>query len=1211
MTSSILPARSHNAKKQLPRIMKLTTVLLIVTMMQVSAAGFAQRLTLNQRSISIKQVFKEIKKQTGYDVFYLPEMIKGNNKIKASFFNTPIEDVMERCLEGKSLIFKIEDKTVVVTKREPSFFEKINDFFAPPIDIKGRLIDENGDALVGASIVIKGTERKTVTRDNGEFSLTNVDEKAILVISFIGYETKEVSAISNLGNIKMALSTGKLDEISVVSTGYQTISKERAPGAFDLVRQDVLSKRPVSNISTALQGMVAGMQGKENADGSINFLIRGNSSMYVDARPLVVVDGFPVSGSDFSTINPNDVENITVLKDAAAASIWGARAANGVIVIVTKKGKTAKSGLTIDANVFTRIAKLTDLNLLLGNATSAEHVNYERMAFQNGWKPFSEYAGAFPTDLNKPLTLAQELLYANKAGRLSTPAMNTSLDSLGRIDNHKQISDQLLQRAFLTQYNVGLTQLSEKSRSYVSLMFEDNKSRYQGTGYNRYVINFNNEYKPAKFITFNFGLFLQYKKQQASGASLAEIGRLSPYETLLNPDGSYSANLASIESGGVGSAIGMAGRNRYLVSQLPMNQFPYSDWNYNLLREVRGRNLTSQEYNARIQTGFNIKILSGLSFDTKLQYERGKADIDNYYSEDTYYARDMVNNYVEYNNSTRMVSKMYLPKGGLGRSNNNNTSSYVFRNQFNYVKDLGTKHSINAIAGMEMSQYRADTRLNPWLYGYNPDRLQASVPPYGYGSSASLVKMVTGESWYLFDEISYGNGTGNTVLGYDLNRYVSFYGNASYTYDRKYTISGSVRSDASNFITKKSSLRWSPLWSVGGLWNIKEENFAADITWIDRLSLRATYGRNGNVEKSTSTSALIALGTTLSPTTGTLTAYVSDNGNPTLRWEKTTTSNLGVDFTLFKGQLFGKIDVYSKVGKDITGVVALAAATGTTSQKFNNAGITNRGIEVELGTQVKIPGIPVTYNTSLNYAYNKNEIKNLYYPTLFAYQMTSPGTTYVEGRPINPVYTFNYLGMNAGIPQVAGVNGSATPMDNTSLLFTALGRQVLNYAGTATPPHTAGWYNTFGYKNFNLSVLFIGKFGGVYRNGIFDYGTSVGSGAKTTINRYISDVYAGRADIPSFPRANDPQFTVWSLYAPYLQSLVESSSYIECKEITLDYNLSAIMSKKLGFRNVKVFAQMRDLGLVWAANKNGFNPDWLPGTDRPLGTYTLGLNVGF
>ena len=1170
--------------RQIIRVMKLTMLLMSVCLLQVSAATKAQ-VYLTSKGEPLQKVLKLLSKQSGYNFVYTTNDLKDLKTGSINLKNASIEAALKACFEGQPLVYKIADKTVMIKKESKSLIDKLTDFFQA-IDVTGKVTDEQGQPLPGASVKVKGGSQTTTTDKNGEFRLRQIDPAAILVISFVGFQPMELKASEVKGTITMRPLDNALKEVTV-STGYQSLLKERAPGAFDQVGQDVLSNRPVSNPSTALQGLVAGMQGKENADGSVSFLIRGSSSMYGERAPLIVVDGFPVANNDFSTINPNDIESVTVLKDAAAASIWGARAANGVIVIATKKTKSGKAGLTVNASAFTRISERTDLNQLVPHATSAEQINLEKMAFLNRWV-FNESAGSFPDDLTKPLTLGQELLYANKNGTLSTAAMNTSLDSLSRINNQGQIGDLLLRRAVLSQYNVDFSMIGDQSKSYASLLFEDNKTRYKGTGYKRYGLNFSNEYKFTNFLTFNFGLYLQYKEQNVSGATPTEMRELSPYETLLKPDGNYSVNLNTF--------------NREVLSGLPLNDFPYADLSYNLLREVRGRKFKTQDYNARIQAGFNVRIIPGLNFDTKLQYERGKTDIDNYYSEDTFYARNLVTQNLEYFSDTRTVGRQFLPKGGIGKSIDANAASYVFRNQLTFVKDFGTKHSINAIAGTETSQYRTDTQDNPWLYGYYPDKLQSTVPPYGYGSSVEPLVDIEGYETEL--------PGGSAVLGYGLDRFVSYYSNAAYTYDRKYTISGSIRTDASNYITRIPSLRWAPLWSVGGLWNIKAERFAENINWLDRLSLRVTHGRNGNVEKTTSTNTLLKVSTSPNATTGTITALILDNGNPTLRWEKTTTTNLGIDYVLFKGKLFGKLDIYNKKGTDITGVIALPAAAGTTSQKFNNAGITNRGIELELGTQLKLPGIPVTYTTSLNYAYNKNVVNDLYYPALNAAQMLDIPNAFVQGRPINPVYSLTYAGTIAGVPQVSGPNGQPSTFNSYTLL-SGLGSQFLNYEGTLIPPHTAGWYSTFAYRNLSLSVLLIGKFGGVYRNETYNYNFAYVGSRKTIANSYISDVFAGRTDIPSFPSPNESNMYLWNQYVPYLSGLVESSSYIECKEVMLNYTLPATMMEKTKLRNVKVFAQLRDLGMVWTANKKGYNPDWLPGTERPLATCTFGVNIGF
>lgn len=1164
--------------------MRLTTIIVIASLMQVSAATFGQRITIDKRNTSIENILKEIRKQSGYSFIYDVKTLSNAQKINISVNDVTVEDALKTTFYGLDLNYEIDGKIVSVKKKEKSLVDKIVDYFAQ-IDIRGKVLDADGNPLPGASVKVKGTGQATVTDNNGNFILSNVAEDAAIEIAFIGYQTLTVKAKAELGSMRLALSVEKLQEITV-STGYQTLLKERAPGAFSSINRDELDKRPVANLSTALAGMVAGVQAKENADGSMQLLVRGNSSLYADRSPLLIVDGFPISETDFSSINPNDVENITVLKDAAAASIWGAKSGNGVIVITTKRNTKRNKGIHIEGSVFTRVAKLTDLDQVLTQAGSADQVAYERMAFNKGWF-FSPYAGSF-TDVNKPLTLAQELLYANKNGKLSLDKMNASLDSLSRISNRNQIEDLLMRRAMLSQYNVSFTGASDRSNTYASLLAEDSKTRFKGSQYKRYNLNFAHDYKLTRFLSFNFGLNLQYRDNESSGATIEEMQGLSPYETLLQPNGSYSVNLNN--------------RNREQLALLPLNRFPYADWNYNLLREVNNRKFGSEDINARLNAGFNVKLIKGLTFDTKVQYEQRRVDISNYYGEETYFARDLINSTLEYNNTTKTVGRVFIPKGGIEASRRTDMKSYVFRNQLSFDSDFSTRHHVNAIAGMEISQAQLNTRNNPWQYGYFPEKLTSTVPVYGYGSSVDLFTNFQGFSTTL--------SGGNTVLGYNLDRYVSYYANAAYTYNRKYTFSASVRADASNFITDDPALRWSPLWSVGALWNIRSEDFMKNADFVNHLNLRITYGRNGNVEKSSSTRAIISVSTSPSTTTGTLTATITDNGNPSLRWEKTTTTNVGLDFSLLGQKLNGKIDLYRKIGTDITGLIALPAAAGTTSQRFNNAGITNKGIEIELGTNLQLPAIPVTWVTSFNYAYNKNYVNDLFSPVTLTAGYLDPAFAFVQGRAINPVYSFTYAGMVNGIPQVVGPNGVNASFNSTTAFSSNAGLTFLNYEGTLTPPHTLGWFNTFRYKNFSLSALLMGKMGGVYRSPAFNYSAYVGSN-KTFVNKFVADVLAGRSDIPGFANTNEGNLYLWDRYVPYLSSLIESSSYVEFKELMIDYALPQKISSKIGAQNFKVFAQVRDLGLIWTANKNSYHPDWLPGTDRPLTTYTFGVNFKF
>lgn len=1176
------------------RVMKLTAMLLLICGLSVSATTSSQTITYSGKDVTMEKVFAAIEAQTGYVVVGSAKTIKSSARVTLQVSQMSLASFLELLRESKPFDFEIRSKTIFIKEKTPAKNIHLSPLFTSAPPVSGVVRDASGNPLSGATVKVKKKNTTTVTDAEGRFTIS-ANDGDILVISYVGYDAKEYKVVRGQ-EVLVSLTVAKQElELAtvVVNTGYQRISKERATGAYDVVNKDMIQKRPVSNVSTALYGLVPGMQGKEKSDGTFNFLVRGTSSMYADAKPLVVVDGFPVADTSFTTINPNDIESITVLKDAAAASIWGARSANGVIVVTTKQARSGDR-LRVEVNAFTRIGDKIDLGQVTRTASTQDFIRYEELAWKNNWA-LSKFSGSF-NQLRTSLTLAQELLYANETGKITADVMNRGLDSLRGIDNRGQIEDLLLQRPVLSQYNINISGGTDKLRSLASFMFENNKDGYVGNQYKRFMLNFNNQYRPTKWLSFFMNASVQYTDQTSSGATVSELQQLSPYETLLNPDGSYSVNLNAI--------------NRQLFSTLPAKSLPYADWSYNLLREVRGREFSTEDLNARIQLGMSVNILKGLSFDTKLQYERRKTDYKNYYSESTFYARDMINYNIEYTPATQTVGKVFLPKGGIqtprtiGNTTINNTTneSYVFRNQLNFDRTFSRKHQVTAIAGFEVSQYEVDNIANPWLYGYYPDKLQSSVPAYGYGSAGNTFKNIIGSTGVTLQG-------GNPVIGWGLDRYVSFYGNAAYTYLGKYTLSGSIRGDASNYITDDPTLRWSPFWSVGGAWNLRREEFIKSLDFINALTVRATYGRNGNAEKGTSTKTLLSVGTSVNATTGTITATISDYGNPLLRWEKTTTTNIGLDFALFKGKLTGKIDYYKKNGSDLVGLVTLAAANGTTSQKFNNAKMVNNGIELSLGTRVEIPGLPVEYQTMVTYAYNKNEITDLFYPAIYGFDMLS-GNAFVQGRPIQPVYSYTYLGMKDGEPWVAGVKGTPNRFDDLALHNRGLGLQYLNYEGTAIPPHTMSWLNTFRVYNFGLNVLFTGTMGGKYRNPVFNYATTIGSG-KTFVDKFVSEVFAGNPDIPSFPQPNDPGTYRWDRYAPNLQGLVESSSYIECKEIMLDYTFPKKITSAVALQGIRVYAQARNLGLVYRANSRGFHPDWLPGSNRPLRTITLGCNIQF
>lgn len=1085
-----------------------------------------------------------------------------------------IDQAMSALLESTPLKYDVNQRFVQVYNPDSRHPEQRG----ADGTVRGQVLDKQGEPLIGVTVRVPDSKTGVVTDMDGRFTLRVPAGSSKLLFSYIGKKDVEMEASTRRPlRVVMEDNTRLLDD--VVVTGYQTLSRERVTGSFDKVDSEILAARPSADISSALQGLVAGMQATENEDGSVDFLIRGTSSLYAETAPLIVVDGFPIEGT-FSSINPNDVESVTVLKDAAAASIWGARSANGVIVVTTKRAKQ-NSKLSVDVQTFWRIGTRPDIDYITAQADSRTTVDYEIMALENEWN-LGEYTPGF-TSLISPLSLAMEYWYANKYRGMSEEEMNAGLERLRNIDNRSQLKKYLMQTPLLQQYNVSISGGTEKFDNYVSLMYEKNDEATIKRGYERFMMNYNGTYRFNKRVTGTVAATWQKRRQETSGVTISDFTSLSPYELLVNEDGSYATNIRTF--------------NRFELEDMNTEDFPYSDFSYNMLREVRGRSYVTNTNNWRVQLGLNVKLFKGLTYDIKYQYERNTSDVRNMDGEDTFQARYTANYYTEYDSNTKTVGTSYLPAGAIISTSKSENHNQVFRNQLTYGDTFG-KHDISALAGIEMSEYVTSSTTNPTVYGYNVETNTAQPPYYG---SYDDIKNIQGYYTSLSGQgYSFSDRT---------DRYLSYFFNAGYTYDDKYGASFSIRYDGANFVSDDPDLRWSPMWSIGAKWNISKESFMKDIAWIDYLTLRATYGLNGNAERSTSPQTLISVSE--SSITHTTTGRVSSLGNPTLRWETTYTTNVGIDFSLFKNYLSGKLDVYNRMSKDVIGTVTIPSVYGSTSQRFNNAEISNRGFELELGANIPVKSIGLDINSTFTFAYNKNKIEKLYYPNVYCYQYMDG--EFIEGRPIGSVYAYEYAGMEDGMPYVWGPEGTKVAFNDLSLHNNMLGsEEFLTYKGTTVAPYTLGWANQFSWKGLSLYVFITGKFGGVFRAPTAGTPPLVGS-SKTFVSKFISH-YANSdgTQIPTYPEAGDYTCYRWDRYMTYLSYFVEDASFVRLKEMTLSYQLPAKWMNKVRIKQAKVFCQARDLGLIWTANKYGYDPEWLPGGyTKPSASFTLGVNLNF
>lgn len=1165
------------------RTLRSLAILILTFAVAISVQAAPKgKITLSLDNVKMEQALDKVEELSGYKMSFSHEDVR-NLKVSCNLKDATIHQTMNELLRSTGLAFEVKNEFVTIYPKH----KKNN---APAVSnngkvkIRGRVVDAEIEPLPGVTVMEKGTSLGVVTGADGSFTI-DIDKGSTLVFSYVGMSTVEKKMDAS-GDIEVVLHENSKILDNVVVTGYQTLSKERATGAFDRIGAETLASRPSTDLSNALQGMVAGMQATEKEDGTASFLIRGTSSLYANTAPLVVVDGFPIEG-DFSTINPNDVESVTVLKDAAAASIWGARSANGVIVVTTKKGQSGK--LKVGVQAFYRWKETPDLDYILAQADSRTVVDYELKALENGWS-LGDFAPS-PYNLTGSLSGVNLVYFANKYYNLPDAEMNSRLDAMRNRSNRQQIKDNMLQRAAVQQYNVSLSGANDKYSTYASLMYEKSDEATVKRGYERFMLNFNNSYNFSKWLTGTLSGTFQRRTQDFSGVMVSQLSELQPYEMLLNGDGTY--------------ADGYLGWNPLIMSEVNLSALPYTDVQYNLLREVRGRDYETKTTQYRVNAGLNAKIWRGLSFDTKFQYEHSEAYTHQFDSDETFSVRNQVDYYTNYDLTDGILRTQYIPAGGQIRSSRNSYDNYVWRNQLTFNQTFG-QHDISAIAGFEMSEYKTSSTTNPVAVGYNPET-NTSQPPY-YGSTASVTCINGYPDYY-----STLGTLVRTTYSDRVDRYFSYYGNASYMYSGKYGASFSIRADGSNYVTEDKSLRWSPMWSAGLIWNMANETFMEPTrNWIDRLTLRGTYGINGNSEKSTSPQTLLSM--SANTTTGTDVARISSYGNPMLRWEETYTTNIGADFSLLHGVLSGKIDYYNKRGKYIVGTVIVPSVYGSKEQRYNNAEILNRGVEVELTGRGRINSIDLGLSSTVTFAYNYNEVTKLYYPSLYCYQYayaSDPSNGYfIEGKPIGAIYSYEYGGMVDGVPHVVTPDGTKYSFNDLTLHNNTLGKGKLTYNGTTISPYTFGWANQISWRGFDLYVYMNGKFGGKFRAPNAPDVPLASS--NSFVSKYIVNLMnSDGTRYPTLPAEGDYMCYRWDRYLGFLSSDVEDASFIRVKEISLTYNLPSKLLRKISMANAKVFFQVRDLGMLWTANKFDYDPEWLPGSNKPATSYTLGVSFNF
>ena len=1075
--------------------------------------------------------------------------------------------------------------------------------------VKGRVLDNDGLPIPGAAVMNRADNTHAITDGNGDYQISVKDPaSAVLEISFLGMDPVSVS-VAGRNWIETTMQPDKLALDEVVVTGYQTISKERATGAFDKVDQKHLTQ-PTANIGERLIGSAAGLAATTDANGDISFQIRGLSTLVASNKdPLLIVDGFPVEAS-INTLNPNTIESITVLKDAAAASIWGAKAANGVIVITTKDGTGAagdKGNVQVTFNAMWKVSPKIDNDYWSANASNEEIIDWQIYQFKNNQFGYMALIGDGNSNNNLRYNYNSYsnlfvMLNENRLGYVSDSDLNSYIARIRTQSNKQEIKDYLLANPSAQQYNLNIAQSNERMHSNLSLLYEGGQRYLQGNNYDKYAFNANTTIKLYKWLEFNVNGAFYYDVTRTNGQDF----RGPEFETFFDEQGNYTDVIRPYNDPYNERFFYTPNIRRYFN----WKAFPYQDWGFNPVQEMRGRDNTTKTLDARIQGGLKFKFAPGISFDSKVQYEMLNSDYRRIDDETTWYVRSTVNIAATSDKTPNGAVTANLPKGSTLRQSRNYTTAYDWRNQFNFDRTFAGLHQVTFIAGAEIADRVVAGVTNPMTYGYNDETL--AVGKF-LGSSFSYKNYFNSNSTFSTYVNSYT---------FTHDRYFSAYANAAYTFDGKYTLSASARTDASNFITDDPKYRYAPFWSVGAKWIASKEDFLAGSDGIDYLAFRLTYGYNGNVDRSTSVWPVLSYNTSTDVLTQEHNASFSSYGNTSMRWERTGTIDFGVDFDFLGGALSGKLDIYNKKGRDLLATVNLPAATGAGSNKINAAEMTNRGFELELGTFQKWGD--VSWQSALMLAYNFNRIDKLVRTSYTGFQLSghrNQEDIYRAGYNAFTLWSYEYGGMiNTGTdenpayyPSILQGDKKVAPVQNQ----TGNWSEYMINAGTSVAPWNLSFSNTFSYGNFDLSFLVTSKFGHKFRRLTFNYSLM----PKLLPNLDMADVLSQKGD-QYFPFASkeycdlplasnvSKDMNWWPNYTHYMTYAVESATWFRLQELTLAYRLPASVVKRIGIGGLSIYLKGNNLALL-TFNKYHEDPEFPLGNVRPVASGTLGINFTF
>ena len=1090
-----------------------------------------------------------------------------------------------------------------------SFAGVLTSAFAASRQVQGVVISsEDNMPLIGASVYIKAEDLSkdgnsptitgVITDIDGKFNISVPEGVTRLFCSYVGHEVQELKLVPGKDQYEITLfpSAQMLD--AVVVTGYQTVERRKLTAAVGKLNISDETIGAVKSIDQALAGQIAGLSvtstsGAPGAPAKIR--IRGTSSLNGTQDPLWVLDGIPLEGTDvpqsnvlndvsniqqssIAGLNPADIENITVLKDAAATAIYGARAANGVIVITTKKGKVGKPVINFSSK-FTYMPTLSTNRLNMLN--SQEKVDLELELLRSNFAYGDNKGGVSKIISGYGLTDA----YKKGGWGALTPEAQTDISRLRNTET--DWGDILFRDAFNQEYSLSLSGGNERVTYYTSIGYYQENGNVKGVGLDRLNIVAKTSYKVNRMLKFGVSLFVNRRNNKTYLTDTYGLvnpvyysRKANPYYQPFDVNGNY-------------------------VYDFDVQNNSDTDLGFNIFEERK--NTSNEETINALSSIFDaeLRFNDKLKFTTQLGLQLDKASKEQIADKESFSMRIIRKN-SKYWDSASQSNKYFIPDGGVHKAYENTNSQITWKAMGEYRDSFNDIHELEVMVGTELRKTWYETLFSA---GYGFDRQTLTTKPVVFPDEDRARQFPLHQKTY------------------KENAYVSFFSTASYSLMNRYTFGGSIRFDGSDLFGVDKKYRYLPLYSVSGLWRLSNEPFMQGTRkWMDNLAFRVSYGIQGNIDKNTSPFLLGKyIVDNILPGGSEHMIDINSAPNKKLRWEKTQSVNVGLDFSVLNQAINLSVDYYYRKGTDLIGKQMLPLETGFVSTNINWASMVNKGVEVSLSTR-NVATKNFSWYTNLNFAYNNNTVLREAIPEA----QTIPGR---EGYPVDAIFAIKTAGLDEeGYPLFYDKEGEKVTLkelyrlqDPFGLGFTvnsdvtpAEERSFYSYIGSQDTPYTGGLINTFSYKNWELTANLSFNLGGYVRttpsyNFInFDRGQNVNS---DILDRWTPENTDGRlpALITSEKRADEYYwYDQKSEIYKNLDIWVKKLNYFRLQNLRLGYRLPEKMTKSLGMGSASVAIEGRNLLVFGSSYKNFLDPEsmynpYAPPIPKSI-TFSLNLN---